>query len=597
MRLTHPVLRLRTRHALGLLHACLLITSLPGCLGVAGTAPLHVGAEPSVSLAGPACPSTPRATAGSTIDARATTRSVAPHESRIAAASGACDGTEVAAGPCAADSSTVVTAGGADGSGPADEPGADQPSADQPGTDEPSADQPATDAPGADQPSPEGLAALQRLTAGAEALARGDAAEALLLLESSPGATPAEADRHFLLGVALLQLERLPEALAELRVSAELQPGDISTHCVLARVLRALGDLGGAVDALRFAVALDPADAHLHTLLGHLLLEQDDAGAAFDELLAAVELDPAEVDAHRGLALVFASSGDPAHAELAWRQAIALSPDVAMLHAGLASALRAQGQPAAALVESTRALELEPGNAVHAANVASTLALVGQLDASRAAFRSALLIGLPAGEQRALVHANFGDLLERMGDPDGAGEQYEAALAEAPELASAREALGMLLLDSGDDEGARQQLGRALADGGLMPESLMHLALLDEAAGDGEQARRCAQLLAAGDSGSPDVAFRHAQLLVFSADAGIRDLDAAIGILRDLLALTGDTTGAVWNLLGEALARQGSFAGAVEAASRAVELAGPDHPASARYLSLREECLAGLAGR
>jgi tetratricopeptide (TPR) repeat protein len=445
------------------------------------------------------------------------------------------------------------------------------------------------------EPSAEGLAALQRLSAGAQALAEGHADEALLLLETVPHGTPAEGDRHFLCGVALLQLDRLTESLDELRASAKLQPQDISTHCVLARVLRKLGDLPAAADALRDAIAIDTSNAHLHTLLGHLLLDQDDLNGAYGELLRAVELDPKEVDAHRGLGMVFTASGDPEHAEQAWRQACALSPDTALLHAGLASVLRAQGHVTDALVEYARAAELEPDNAVHAANVASTLALLGRDEASRAAFEIALQLDMEAGPQRALVHANFGDLLERLGDPDGAAGEYAAALADDPDLSSARESEGLLLLDLGDEAGARASLGKALATGGLTPEGLLQFALLSEAAGQAEGARLCAGLLADDDSGSPEVAYRRAELLVRSRDEQIRDVDAAVGILRHLLAGTGDTTGAVWNLLGEALAEQGSYARAAEAAGHAVALSDPDHPVSARYRSLREQYLANLA--
>ncbi len=442
----------------------------------------------------------------------------------------------------------------------------------------------------------DGLLALQLLTAGAQALAQGHAEEALLLLEKAPSGTAADGDRHFLCGVAMLQLDRLDDSVAELRASAAIQPDDVSTHCVLGRVLRSVGDLPGAAAELELAIALEPGDAHLHTLLGHLLLEQEDFGGAFDALRAAVELDAGEVDAHRGLALIFAASGDPEHAALAWRQALALAPDEAELHAGLASTLRAQGLYADALPSCVRAAELQPENSVYVANIASTLTVLGRFDEAREAFERSLILGLPAGEPSALVHANFADLLERLGDLDGAAGEYLAALAEEPRLSSAREALGLLQLDLGDTVAAREQLQRALNTGGLTAEGLMHLARLQEQCGDAEGARLCARILADDDGGSDEVAFRRAQLMVFSDDPEIRDAATAVTILRQLLDGTRDANGAVWNLLGEALAREGAFAGAVEAVSRAVELAGPDHPAAGRYRTLREQYLANLAG-
>jgi tetratricopeptide (TPR) repeat protein len=231
---------------------------------------------------------------------------------------------------------------------------------------------------------------------------------------------------------------------------------------------------------------------------------------------------------------------------------------------------------------------------VHAANLASTLAALERFPEARTQYERAFDLGLPPGAPAALVHCNFGTVLERLGDLDGACDEYEAALESDPQLVEARESLAMILLDRGEPESARAQLQEALGAGGLSAEALLRLTLLHEEQGDAEAARECARLLSGADTDEPDVAFRRAQLLVLATDPEIRDPGAAVEILRALAAGAGAGSSAVWNLLGEALAQQGFFESAGEAMSRALQAAPPDDPARSRYSSRRDEYLSGL---
>ena len=490
------------------------------------------------------------------------------------------------------------------------------------------------------------LPPLMRISAAAQALTDGKPQQALDLLHSASLELEPDATAKFLAGVAYLQLGNAASARTELEAAVALDPADISTRCVLARACEESGDLDAAVEQLQGAVERDDSQARLFTLLGHLQLEREDIGSAYNALLKAVELDPSDADAHRGLAVLFLRAGNAERAEQAFRQAINLLPDDALLHAGLGNALHDLGRLDEALASYREAARLEPDNPVHRANEASTLFSLGRLREARTAFEQTLSMPFTPGPRSALVHYDFATLLQRLGDASTAADEYQFAIEDDPEFASGHEALGLLWLDQGRKAEAARHLETALDLAGLGAESMLRLGLLHEERGEVEGARRCARLLAAAAAnGDPSISFRHAQLLVLSNDAEIRDPEAAIKIVRGLLgdradaltagsspastapadamapaeallaaappptdstladpaspdgAVAQGTDGALWNLLGEAFARQGSYEEAVQAAEHALRSAAPGEPAWQVYSDHRTQYLSRLVNR
>jgi tetratricopeptide (TPR) repeat protein len=234
---------------------------------------------------------------------------------------------------------------------------------------------------------------------------------------------------------------------------------------------------------------------------------------------------------------------------------------------------------------------------VHSANVATTLMSLGRLRAAREEFERALAQPPIADEQCAYIHLHLGRLLERLGEPEGAEEEYRFALEHDERLAEAHLRLGLIDLDRGRSATALEHLDSALAGGAATAESVLQLALIAEEQGHADLADECAELLARASEFDPRAAFRYARFMLRSRDPRWHDRSTAITILRDLLEGPLSENGATWSLLGEALALEGDYRGALEAAERALAHEDETSPARRRIEAMRSWYLTILAGR
>jgi tetratricopeptide (TPR) repeat protein len=105
-------------------------------------------------------------------------------------------------------------------------------------------------------------------------LARGDAASALPRLEKASAADPRDVQMRFLLGVALMDLQRDDEALAHFSRMAQDYPELPDPHNNIALLHARAGRLEPARQALETALRNDPTHRAARTNLGqvHLLL-------------------------------------------------------------------------------------------------------------------------------------------------------------------------------------------------------------------------------------------------------------------------------------------------------------------------------------
>ena len=440
------------------------------------------------------------------------------------------------------------------------------------------------------------LIVLGMLSRGAEALATGDAATALTFLDQAVEAGGDDPTALFLRGVAHLEIGDAGAAEHDLERALELKPDDVAAYCALARARRIDDDLEGAVEAVTRAVELSPDDGRLLTLQGHMLIEANHIDEAHEALAKAASLDPDSLETQRTLGILYTEAGDAGAAEQAWRAALAIAPDDVMLHAGLASCLRDQGRDEEALESYREAVRLEPENPVHRANLASTEFRLGRLPEARDAYQAALALESLPPHSHSFVALNYGVVLERLGDEQGAMDAYEEAIETDAERAEAHEALGLLLLDRGEEQAAYDHLGAAFDLELVSPEAVMHLGLLADRLGVPERARQCAALLDAWEEADVAVAYRRAQLLVRCHDPEVHDGPTAIGILQGLVDGPLASSAAAWNMLAEALVGEGRFDDALKATDRALELVEPGDPAWNRSRDLREHCLLSLVG-
>ena len=276
--------------------------------------------------------------------------------------------------------------------------------------------------------------------------------------------------------------------------------------------------------------------------------------AEIERLIAVVRADPEDVAAQRDLGFAFLQrvreTADPSlygPAEAAFEAARRLAPDDALVLVGIgglqlgrhefADALETGRQAAGlsptlasaravivdALVELGRydEADAEAGEMLALSEDLATLSRIsylaelrGDLDTALGAMRlAARTPGLPA-ENTAFVQAQLGNLLVYSGNPDAAGEAYEAALDLVPTHAPSLAGQARLAIGEGDLARAIDLFGRA-ADIVPLPEYVIALGDTQEAAGQPE---------AAADS----FALARAEIQLFEASGVVVDLDLAL---------------------------------------------------------------------
>lgn len=112
---------------------------------------------------------------------------------------------------------------------------------------------------------------------------KGQARDALPLLEYAVARVPQEAEFHNNLGLVLAALDRNDEAVAAHRAAIALRPGHVTAWNNLGLALQAMNRLPDAIDAYRHALAGDPGFAHAHWNLALALLADGDYAEGWRE--------------------------------------------------------------------------------------------------------------------------------------------------------------------------------------------------------------------------------------------------------------------------------------------------------------------------
>jgi Flp pilus assembly protein TadD len=158
-------------------------------------------------------------------------------------------------------------------------------------------------------------------------LAKNDPEAALAQLREAAALSPAFAEAHFQLGVALQQSSPEAAEVAFTRV-LNLRPDHAEAHHRLALLLLARHDSGTAAAELAKAVYLAPGLVGARRLLGRLALESRDWATAVAELQKAVVWDPAFAEAHFDLAVGLNGRGDHEEAAREFATAQRLKPEL-----------------------------------------------------------------------------------------------------------------------------------------------------------------------------------------------------------------------------------------------------------------------------
>jgi tetratricopeptide (TPR) repeat protein len=110
-----------------------------------------------------------------------------------------------------------------------------------------------------------------------------------------------DANAHYLYGVVMDRLGRLPEAVAEFQRALERNPTHRDAMNGLGIALVREGKLAPAVDVFKRLIATDPDNADAHSNLGAIYLTQGANVLAEREFRTALEINPAHALARQGM--------------------------------------------------------------------------------------------------------------------------------------------------------------------------------------------------------------------------------------------------------------------------------------------------------
>jgi uncharacterized protein (TIGR02466 family) len=322
------------------------------------------------------------------------------------------------------------------------------------------------------------------------------------------------------------------------------------------------GDLNGARQAYLQALRLRPEHPVALQLLGLMARGQGDARGAENLMRRSLAADPRQPHVWNNLGNLMGDTGRPDEALACFERAVAIEPRYADAHYNRAWWLHARQQHDAAEDAVRKAIACSPAPTVPQLQL---LALIdsdrGRLDAAMATLDQALALA----PERAALHHNRGNLLQRSHRHAVALISYERALALGLDAAEAHYNQGNALQSLGRHAEAEQAYRRALARQPGHALSLYDLARLRWRQGDPDFDAELRQAAAAAHA-PMELPGLHAALLLRAE----RQAEAEAAYRRALVRLP-DMAG-LHDGLGRALALQDRLDEAIVAHRQAVSL-------------------------
>jgi tetratricopeptide (TPR) repeat protein len=185
---------------------------------------------------------------------------------------------------------------------------------------------------------------------------------------------PEDAETRNALGVAYVQLGRIPEAVAQIEASLRTNPDLAMAHYNLGVIAMAEKRVPEAITRFQRAIASNPEYAEAHNNLGTALETSGRAAAAEAEYRAALKSRPSHPAAHNNLGRLLLARGAVPEATAEFRAALRTRPDNADALYNLGRALMATGQTREAVQQWRRAVVARPESLVFALDLAWVLA-------------------------------------------------------------------------------------------------------------------------------------------------------------------------------------------------------------------------------
>jgi len=165
---------------------------------------------------------------------------------------------------------------------------------------------------------------------------------------------------HNGLGLALLQVDRVPEAIEHLEQALRIEPDYAEAHCNMGSALRRLGRFHEAVEQCEQALRIRPDYAEALNNLGNALFQAGNVTEAIRRWLDALRLNPDMAEAHNNLAVALVQQGRLPQAMEHFEQALRIRPDDAKTHYNLGVVLEQAGDIRGAASQWEQALRANP---------------------------------------------------------------------------------------------------------------------------------------------------------------------------------------------------------------------------------------------
>ncbi len=190
-------------------------------------------------------------------------------------------------------------------------------------------------------------------------------------------------------------------------------------------------------------IAVEPRHAGAHHDLGIMAGQDGDNADAARLLERAVALRPGDAEALSDLCLVLIRSGRFQDAARAGAAAVAARAHFALGHFNLGMALEGLGQDEAASRSFRAAVDCDPNLALGWTKLSNALRRQGRLDAALTSIDRSVM--LQPGSHGARVMRGL--ILDALGRPAEAGEEFASAFGLCPPVAEALNYLGVICID------------------------------------------------------------------------------------------------------------------------------------------------------
>jgi Flp pilus assembly protein TadD len=369
------------------------------------------------------------------------------------------------------------------------------------------------------------------------------------------------------LACAVAEEGALAQARTLLEEATQLRPRSHYAHWNLGLVLYRLGERELAVQHYMEAWRWSPHSFDIAQAMGSLYQENGDWPNAAHWYERALARRPNEPKTLTGLGTVRAALGELDRAVALLQRAIQIDPGNSIAHNSLGIAFRRLGKTDLALEQFVIARRLDPGSADICYNLGYLFMYTEDWPSAIEWYERALSIDpklVKAINDMGIVH-------KKQGQIDRAVELYREALKVDPNSTEPRYNLALALAEGGEAEGAIAEYERVLQLDSAHVSAAHNLAMLLVGRHSFSRAANVLET-AVNVTNHPALMQRLSWLLATAPEPDVRDGPEAVRLAEHLAERT-QANAQVLDTLAAAYAEAGIFNLAVEAASRAIQLA------------------------